>query len=78
MNDKNINKIFRSIVEAAPVSFDYNTTSSGTFRVKGVPTLLRSNKNGSYFLAVTQPGYGYATWSLDKAKNIRFSKSIND
>jgi len=71
MNAKHFNKIITAIIEGSQISFDYSNTSGSYIRFKGTPLLLRSNKAGDFFLAAKRAGYGYATWSLNKMKNVR-------
>lgn len=77
MNAKHFNKIITAIIEGSQISFDYCNTHSSNIRFKGTPILLRSNKAGDFFLAASRPGYGYATWSLDKMKNVRVYNKSN-
>jgi predicted DNA-binding transcriptional regulator YafY len=75
MNDKYIGKIYRAFVEDSQISFNYRTASGSNRAVKGYPLDLRCNKNGSYYVALAQPGYGYGTFSLDKMNNCRLTNS---
>lgn len=78
MNDKHINKILLAVVESSQISFDYSTPSGSNIRFKGTPLLLRSNKAGDFVLAAKRAGYGYATWSVNRIKNLRVYNESNN
>ena len=78
MNDKLINKILFAVVESSQISFDYCTPSGSNIRFKGTPLLLRSNKAGDFVLAAKRAGYGYATWSVNRMKNVRIQNESNN
>ena len=81
MNDKHINTIFLKIVEAviynSQISFNYRSPSGSDISFKGAPIHVRRNKNGHFFLAAKRSGFGYATWRLDKMKNVRIHNESN-
>ena len=66
MNDTNLYTISKALTQVTEIRFSYRSPSGSIIPIKGVPTAIRCNKNGLVYVAVTQPGYGYGTWSVDK------------